>query len=151
MQLAGGGPDAAPSLPFPGLQVAASSLTAGLQPCSLSCALAANGLTVLACQLLTALSPAVAVQAVALMRDPAFQSLALGLLYHISQEERHRTMFTYTDAVPAMHAMLMGTRDLRGMPELIALAVNLTQNARIAEVGAQMLRLSWAGGRVVSG
>ena len=76
-----------------------------------------------------------AVQAVALMRDPAFQSLALGLLYHISQEERHRTMFSYTDAVPAMHAMLMSSRDLRSMPELIALAVNLTQNARIAEVG----------------
>ena len=78
--------------------------------------------------------PWFALQAVALMRNPAFQSLALGLLYHISQEERHRTMFSYTDAVPAMHAMLLSTGDLRSMPELIALAVNLTQNTRIAEV-----------------
>ena len=50
-------------------------------------------------------------------------------------------MFIYTDAVTVMLDLLMRVDDLSTTPELIALAVNLTQNDRIAEVGANtMLR-----------
>jgi len=65
-----------------------------------------------------------------------FQQVALGLLYHISQDDRHKSMFIYTDAVTVMLDLLMHWDDLNTTPELIALAVNLTQNDRIAEVGS---------------
>jgi hypothetical protein len=45
-------------------------------------------------------------------------------------------MFIYTDAVTVMLDLLMHVDDLTTTPELIALAVNLTQNDRIAEVGS---------------
>ena len=73
-------------------------------------------------------------QAVQLVRDTRFQQTALGLLYHISQDDRHKSMFIYTDAVTIMLDLLMHVADLTTTPELIALAVNLTQNDRIAEV-----------------
>lgn len=75
-------------------------------------------------------------QAVQLVRDMRFQQTALGLLYHISQDDRHKSMFIYTDAVTIMLDMLMHVADLTTTPELIALAVNLTQNDRIAEVSS---------------
>lgn len=73
-------------------------------------------------------------QAVQLVKQATFQQVSLGLLYHISQEDRHKTMFIYTDAVTVMLDLLMRVDDLTTTPELIALAVNLTQNDRIAEV-----------------
>ena len=75
-------------------------------------------------------------QAVQLVRQMNFQQVALGLLYHISQDDRHKSMFIYTDAVTVMLDLLMHVDDLTTTPELIALAVNLTQNDRIAEVGS---------------
>lgn len=58
----------------------------------------------------------------------------MGLLYHISQDDRHKSMFIYTDAVTVILDLLMRVKDMTTTPELIALAVNLTQNSRIAEV-----------------
>ena len=80
-------------------------------------------------------------QAVQLVRQVTFQQVALGLLYHISQEDRHKSMFIYTDAVTVMLDLLMHVDDLTTTPELIALAVNLTQNDRIAEVTSRMAEL----------
>lgn len=73
-------------------------------------------------------------QAVQLVREVICQQVALGLLYHISQDDRHKSMFIYTDAVTVILDLLMHVDDLTTNPELIALAVNLTQNERIAEV-----------------
>ena len=71
-----------------------------------------------------------------LLRNSRCQHVVLGLLYHISIEEENKSMFTYTDAIPVVFKMLMSVEDLRSAPELIALAVNLTQNQRNAEVRA---------------
>jgi len=65
------------------------------------------------------------------VRQVAFQQVALGLLYHISQDDRHKSMFIYTDAVTVMLDLLMHVDDLTTTPELIALAVNLTQNDKV--------------------
>ena len=81
------------------------------------------------------------VQVVQLVRQGSFQQVALGLLYHISQDDRHKSMFIYTEAVTMMLDLLMHVEDLTTTPELIALAVNLTQNDRIAEVRLLMLLL----------
>ena len=43
-------------------------------------------------------------------------------------------MFSYTDCIKLIWEMLTRVTDLRNTPELIALAVNLTQNPRNAEV-----------------
>ncbi|KAG1668473.1 hypothetical protein FOA52_005246 [Chlamydomonas sp. UWO 241] len=71
---------------------------------------------------------------VELMGVPRFQPVVLGLLYHISMEDKYKSMFTYTDCIPRVYEMLSRVQDLRNTPELIALAVNLTTNPRNAEV-----------------
>jgi len=63
-----------------------------------------------------------------------FQPVVLGLLYHISIDDKFKSLFTYTECIPRIYEMLMRVQDLRNTPELIALAVNLTQNGRNAEV-----------------
>ncbi|EFJ41855.1 hypothetical protein VOLCADRAFT_77409 [Volvox carteri f. nagariensis] len=72
-------------------------------------------------------------KAVELMSVPRFQPVVLGLLYHISMEDKYKSLFTFTDCLNRMYDMLMRVQDLRNTPELIALAVNLTQNPRNAE------------------
>lgn len=136
-------------------------------------------------------------QAVDMMNLARFQPVVLGLLYHISIEDKFKSLFTYTECIPRMYEMLTRVevrgagvgvcgitswspphgqkrckdrflgwagmscvagleqvfeqlvrkialahtrcaphpQDLRNTPELIALAVNLTQNGRNAEVG----------------
>lgn len=71
---------------------------------------------------------------VELMNVPRFQPVVLGLLYHVSMEDKYKSMFTYTDCIPRVYEMLTRVQDLRNTPELIALAVNLTNNPRNAEV-----------------
>lgn len=34
------------------------------------------------------------------MRDGRFQPVIMGLLYHVSMEDKYKSMFTYTDAIP---------------------------------------------------
>ena len=65
-------------------------------------------------------------------RGPAV--MVLGILYHISQEERHRAPFAVPNALAVLQGALLQAGDFRAAPELIALAVNLTQHPRVAEV-----------------
>lgn len=71
---------------------------------------------------------------VELMKSPHFQHVSMALLYHISMDDKCKSMFTYTAAVPIVLDFLLQVEDLHSAPELIALAVNLTQNQRNAEV-----------------
>mmetsp|Transcript_18844 Transcript_18844/g.45016 ORF Transcript_18844/g.45016 Transcript_18844/m.45016 type:complete len:791 (+) Transcript_18844:200-2572(+) len=73
-------------------------------------------------------------KAVEMMKDPPFRPVIMGLLYHISMDDKYKSMFTYTDAIPIILELLLNEDDLREAPELIALAVNLTQNHRNALV-----------------
>ena len=76
------------------------------------------------------------------MRTPTYETQILGLLYHISIEDKNKSMFSYTDALDIIYERLLGVEDSRTSPELIALAVNLSQNHRNAEVLAQGGRLT---------
>lgn len=51
--------------------------------------------------------PALSVQAVELMSVPRFQPVVLGLLYHISMEDKYKSLFTFTDCLNRMYDMLM--------------------------------------------
>jgi len=71
---------------------------------------------------------------VGLMRSaPDIQPIVMGLLYHLSFEDTWKSMFTYTDAIDTLYEMVLQVEDLRAAPELVALAVNLTQNSKNAE------------------
>ncbi|KAK3239306.1 Adenylyl-sulfate kinase (APS kinase) [Cymbomonas tetramitiformis] len=81
---------------------------------------------------------------VELMKNPLFQNVSMALLYHISMDDKCKSMFTYTGIIPWILENLLQIDDLHTAPELISLAVNLTQNARNAEVmceGNNLLRL----------
>lgn len=56
------------------------------------------------------------------------------LLYHLSSDERIRKLFTYTDAIPIVMQMIINFPGDHLGKELVALAVNLSWNARNAEV-----------------
>lgn len=58
----------------------------------------------------------------------------MGVLYHISMDDSHKSLFVYTEppAMAVLYDRLLAVPDVRREPELIALAVNLTQNARCA-------------------
>lgn len=61
-----------------------------------------------------------------------YSAVCMGILYHISMDDKHKSLFTYTSAIRLIFARLAAAADLRLEPELIALAVNLTQNNRCA-------------------
>mmetsp|Transcript_10146 Transcript_10146/g.17438 ORF Transcript_10146/g.17438 Transcript_10146/m.17438 type:complete len:799 (-) Transcript_10146:291-2687(-) len=71
---------------------------------------------------------------VELMRNPLFQNVSMALLYHISMDDKCKSMFTYTGVIPWLFENILVVDDLHAAPELISLAVNLTQNCRNAEV-----------------
>lgn len=72
---------------------------------------------------------------VELVKAPFVRDLALGVLYHLSMDDKCKSMFTYTDCVLWVREELVNNPDeTTSQPELIALAVNLTQNQRNAEV-----------------
>jgi Kinesin-associated protein (KAP) len=61
-----------------------------------------------------------------------YSPVCMGILYHVSMDDKHNSLFQYTGAVRLLYKRLSSVEDLRREPELIALAVNLTQNARCA-------------------
>jgi hypothetical protein len=63
-----------------------------------------------------------------------FMPVCLGILYHISMDDAHKSLFVYTKppALDLLFERLVAAPDVRREPELIALAVNLTQNVRCA-------------------
>eukprot|EP00892_Ulva_mutabilis_P011239 jgi/Ulvmu1/8488/UM044_0022.1 len=69
-----------------------------------------------------------------IMQEPRFGPVCMGILYHISMDDSHKSLFVYTEppAMAVLYERLMAVPDVRREPELIALAVNLTQNTRCA-------------------
>jgi hypothetical protein len=66
------------------------------------------------------------------VHDCRLAPICMGILYHISVDDKHKSLFTFTEAIKIIYGRLMSVCDLRREPELIALAVNLTQNQRCA-------------------
>jgi hypothetical protein len=67
-------------------------------------------------------------------KEPAHRDVVLKLLYHISMDDRCKSMFTYTDAVPLVLKLVVEAPSGELQRELVALAVNLCANARNAEI-----------------
>eukprot|EP00292_Cryptomonas_paramecium_P004280 CAMPEP_0113720002 /NCGR_PEP_ID=MMETSP0038_2-20120614/36189_1 /TAXON_ID=2898 /ORGANISM="Cryptomonas paramecium" /LENGTH=669 /DNA_ID=CAMNT_0000648559 /DNA_START=27 /DNA_END=2033 /DNA_ORIENTATION=+ /assembly_acc=CAM_ASM_000170 len=71
---------------------------------------------------------------VELLKKPVFRQVALKLLYQISIDDKHKSMFTYTDSLPLLVNMLLSSPENNTDKTLLALAINLAANARNAEV-----------------
>ncbi len=73
---------------------------------------------------------------VKLLKKAQFRHVALKLLYHISMDDKCKSMFTYTDCIPMVVNMVQNFPEKFVEKTLIALAVNLAANARNAEAMA---------------
>lgn len=71
---------------------------------------------------------------VEILKAPGFRALILKLLYHLSQEDKTKATFTYTECIPLVYQLIIHCPEPIVGKELVALAVNLTTNARNAEI-----------------
>lgn len=60
------------------------------------------------------------------------------VLYHLSMEDAHKPLFMVH--LPLVYQHFIHTENFRSAPELLALAVNVTHDRRIAEVGDQIAK-----------
>ncbi|KAG6611436.1 Kinesin-associated protein [Phytophthora cinnamomi] len=74
---------------------------------------------------------------VELLKKPPFRALSLRILYHLSIDDRCKSMFTYTEAIPIVMQLVINFPQNIVAKELAALAVNLSHNARNAELMCQ--------------
>ncbi|KAK3581891.1 hypothetical protein CHS0354_024204 [Potamilus streckersoni] len=68
-----------------------------------------------------------------LLNNENHQLIVLCILYHISMDEKSKSMFTYTDCVPMVMKMLLESPE--NLPlELVSLCINLAANKRTAQL-----------------
>uniref|UniRef100_A0A8B9JWL4 Kinesin-associated protein 3a n=1 Tax=Astyanax mexicanus TaxID=7994 RepID=A0A8B9JWL4_ASTMX len=60
--------------------------------------------------------------------------LSMRILYHISMDDRFKSMFAYTDCIPQVMKMLFDCGEERMDPELISFCINLAANKRNAQL-----------------
>ena len=69
-----------------------------------------------------------------LLKTPTYRAKTLKLLYHLSVDDRCKSMFTYTDGIPILIGMVINFPSDFLAKELAALMVNLSHNSRNAEL-----------------
>ncbi|KAF7690100.1 kinesin-associated protein 3 [Silurus meridionalis] len=70
----------------------------------------------------------------ALLGDEAQKHLAMRILYHLSVDDRFKSMFAYTDCIPQVMKMLFECGEEGVDPELISFCINLAANKRNAQL-----------------
>ncbi|CAM9486517.1 unnamed protein product [Ascophyllum nodosum] len=86
---------------------------------------------------------------VELLKRPPYRARGLRLLYHMSIDDRCKAMFAYTDAIPIVMQLMLNFPQRILAKELAALAVNLSLNARNAQMMASQKGLHHLMERVV--
>uniref|UniRef100_K7G3A4 Kinesin associated protein 3 n=1 Tax=Pelodiscus sinensis TaxID=13735 RepID=K7G3A4_PELSI len=66
----------------------------------------------------------------ALLANESYRQVAMCVLYHISMDDRFKSMFAYTDCIPQLMKMLFEFPDERIDLELISFCINLAANKR---------------------
>ncbi|XP_036834622.1 kinesin-associated protein 3a isoform X1 [Oncorhynchus mykiss] len=69
-----------------------------------------------------------------MLADEKQGQLCMCILYHISVDDRFKSMFAYTDCIPQLMKMLFECGESHMEPELIAFCINLAANKRNAQV-----------------
>ncbi|KAM4654763.1 kinesin-associated protein 3 isoform 2-T2 [Amazona ochrocephala] len=65
-----------------------------------------------------------------LRANEGYKQIAMCILYHISMDDRFKSMFAYTDCIPQLMKMLFACPDERVDLELISFCINLAANKR---------------------
>ena len=71
---------------------------------------------------------------VSLLSDSANQNPVSCVLYHLSMDDKVKSMFTYTDAIPILMRIILQCGDEQVDLEIMALAINLAANKRNAQL-----------------
>eukprot|EP00276_Gloeochaete_wittrockiana_P011053 CAMPEP_0184665670 /NCGR_PEP_ID=MMETSP0308-20130426/58158_1 /TAXON_ID=38269 /ORGANISM="Gloeochaete witrockiana, Strain SAG 46.84" /LENGTH=798 /DNA_ID=CAMNT_0027109807 /DNA_START=91 /DNA_END=2487 /DNA_ORIENTATION=+ len=74
------------------------------------------------------------IKLVDMLKRPASRGITLRLLYHLSMDDKCKSLFTFTDAIQMILQMLINFPEPIIGKELVALAVNLVHNQRNAEM-----------------
>ncbi|XP_056132762.1 kinesin-associated protein 3a [Lampris incognitus] len=69
-----------------------------------------------------------------LLADECQRQLSMCILYHISMDDRFKSMFAYTDCIPQLMKMVFDCGEDRMDAELISFCINLAANKRNAQV-----------------
>ncbi|XP_047230574.1 kinesin-associated protein 3a isoform X2 [Girardinichthys multiradiatus] len=69
-----------------------------------------------------------------LLADEAQRQLSLCILYHISMDDRFKSMFAPTDCIPQLMKMMFDCREEQLDVELISLCINLAANKSNAQI-----------------
>ncbi|XP_055711983.1 kinesin-associated protein 3 [Phlebotomus papatasi] len=78
---------------------------------------------------------------VTFLSDDKHHDIVLKILYHMSMDDKVKSMFTYTDCVPLITDMLLLNLNQKSDMDLIALAINLALNKRNAQIMIENNRL----------
>ncbi|XP_063057334.1 kinesin-associated protein 3a isoform X1 [Engraulis encrasicolus] len=70
----------------------------------------------------------------ALLGDEVQRQMAMCILYHISVDDRFKSMFAYTDCIPQVMKMVFDCGEERIEAELISFCINLAANKRNAQI-----------------
>lgn len=71
---------------------------------------------------------------VMLLKVAPFRGISIRILYLLSSEDKCKSTFTYTECLPLVYILLIQFPEQKVGTELVALAINLVQNPRNAEV-----------------
>uniref|UniRef100_A0A7G3APG4 Putative kinesin associated protein kap n=1 Tax=Lutzomyia longipalpis TaxID=7200 RepID=A0A7G3APG4_LUTLO len=78
---------------------------------------------------------------VTFLSDDKHHDIVLKILYHMSMDDKVKSMFTYTECVPLITDMLLLNLNQKSDMDLIALAINLALNKRNAQIMIENNRL----------
>uniref|UniRef100_A0A671P0N8 Kinesin-associated protein 3-like n=1 Tax=Sinocyclocheilus anshuiensis TaxID=1608454 RepID=A0A671P0N8_9TELE len=70
----------------------------------------------------------------ALLGDDTYKHVAMRILYHISVDDKSKSMFAYTDCIPQLIQMLFEHGEERMDTELISFCINLAANKTNAQI-----------------
>jgi len=73
--------------------------------------------------------------------DPKHKSVVLGIVYHLSMDDRVKSMFTYTDCITMILTMILESPEDKVPLELVSVAINLALNKRNAQLMCEGSRL----------
>ena len=71
---------------------------------------------------------------VLLMADPRHQNPTCCVLYHLSTDDKVKSMFTYTECIPLIMRMILEAKEEQVDLEVMALGINLAANKRNAQL-----------------
>ncbi|KAI0222323.1 Kinesin-associated protein 3 [Lamellibrachia satsuma] len=71
---------------------------------------------------------------VSILQNENHYMIVLCILYHISMDDRSKSLFAYTDCIPIVMKMLLSPIDDQPHLEVVALCINLSANKRCAQL-----------------